>query len=268
MDLNGYVTPIDVATNTVGPRINLGYDANGMAISPNGHLLYVSSAGGDVVIPVNLQTNQVETPITVPNGPAAITFSPDGDTVYVANSSGLTPIVVGTGSVETPIALGGQPADAAMAITPDGTEGYVAVQGGLNEVVPVNLLTNEAGTPIPVADAPDQVAMTPDGSAVFATGIERYDSPGVVTPIDTFDNEPMPPISLPGEGSDGIAIGLRSSTRQSTESREHLFWIQRSGGRRGRVLLRPPGHHPGLLRLHGRDQAQRPGGRDRLGPPR
>jgi DNA-binding beta-propeller fold protein YncE len=104
---NSRVTPIDTATNTALPFIDLGF--------PN-------------VIPTNL----------------AIT--PDGSTVFVTatdtGSGVLVPIDVATRTTGTAIPIGGEPT--AVAITPDGSTAFVTDNGG-NRVVPVDLATRRLG---------------------------------------------------------------------------------------------------------------------------
>ena len=70
-----------------------------------------------------------------------------------------------------------------IAITPDGATAYVANLGADN-VTPIDIATNTAGTPIAVGDSPCGIAITPDGATAYVTNAGADN----VTPIDTATN--------------------------------------------------------------------------------
>jgi YVTN family beta-propeller protein len=92
----GWVTPISTATNTAGPRINVGVN-NVMAAAPNGKTIYVLDLHSNTVIPVSTATDRAGPPIKVADYPFAITFMPDGKIAYVLSEDDrLTPIMTAT----------------------------------------------------------------------------------------------------------------------------------------------------------------------------
>jgi YVTN family beta-propeller protein len=92
----GWVTPISTATNTAGPRVNVG-PSYLMAATPNGKTVYVASLSSDTVIPISTATNTAGRPIKVARFPFAITITPDGKIAYVqSENSRLTPIMTAT----------------------------------------------------------------------------------------------------------------------------------------------------------------------------
>ena len=83
------------------------------------------------------------------------------------------------------------------------TTAYV-VNARDNTVTPIITATNTALPPIPVGDAPDAIAITPDGKTAYVTN----QGSGTVTPIDTTTNTALPPINVGTSGGlpDAIAI--------------------------------------------------------------
>jgi DNA-binding beta-propeller fold protein YncE len=121
------VTPIDTATNTARPAIQ---------VAPRG--------AGDYS--------------------AAIT--PDGKTLYIDGITGsgtkgfIVPVNTATGAVGKAIIVAGFPYP--MAITPNGKTLYVLCAGGPGpqDVVPVNTATNTAGPAIHTGLQPQAIAIT------------------------------------------------------------------------------------------------------------
>jgi YVTN family beta-propeller protein len=101
---------------------------------------------------------------------------------------------------EIPLPGGGEGGGGRIAITPDGTRAYVA-DPNTDQVVPVDVATNTAGTPIDVGSGPFAVAITPDGTRAYVTN--SFDS--TVTPIDVATNRAGAAIAV-GSFPRGIAI--------------------------------------------------------------
>ena len=62
--------------------------------------------------------------------------------------------------------------------------------GFSNTVTPIDTATGTAGTPIPVGDRPEGIAITPNGSTVYVTNTDS----DAVTPIAAATNTPGTPI--------------------------------------------------------------------------
>ena len=73
---------------------------------------------------------------------------------------------------------------AAWATEASAASGWTAYVSGNNSVTPINTATNTPGTPIPVGNGPEGVAITPDGKTAYVADF----SSGAVTPIDTATN--------------------------------------------------------------------------------
>ncbi len=178
----GWVTPISTATNTAGPRVDVG-PSYVMAATPNGKTVYVASLFSDTVIPISTATNTAGRPIKVARFPFAITITPDGKIAYVlSENSRLTPIMTATNTAGQPITInpvGGYNVAASPAITPDGKTIYVSPSIQSDVLVPVKTATDKAGKPIRLGAAPTEIVITPDGKTAYTVGTDS----GTVTPI-------------------------------------------------------------------------------------
>src|SRR5580658_7871859 len=111
----------------------------------------------------------------------------------------------------------------AMAVSPDGQIGYV-VTNQINScangyVVPVNLVSGQAYTPIPVgsmysynAQVPGGIAITPDGTAAYVSN----SCGDTVTPINLNNDTAGTPITV-GSNPTGIAIAPDGDTAYVTD---------------------------------------------------
>ena len=174
--------------------------AHAAAVAPP--TVYVTNVRDNTVTPINATTKAAGDAIPVGTGPAAVAISPDGRTAYVYNFYGetVTPIPVGSTTPGKAITVGtafqpqsGDPAFPHIVITPDGKTAYVADKASGN-VVPIDLATNTAGTPIAVA-GPNGLAVSPDSKTVYVT------SGDTIVPITTANNATASPIALTANSS-------------------------------------------------------------------
>lgn len=112
------ITPIDVATNTVGATIALPGPPIQIELSPDGKMAYIAIAGLkiDAVVPMDLTTNPATVGPAIALVPGAqphwIAFTPDGATAYIVGNgnSTLTPITVQGNVLGPPITVSTDPA--------------------------------------------------------------------------------------------------------------------------------------------------------------
>jgi YVTN family beta-propeller protein len=196
------ITPIDISAGSAGSAFATGGTATfqAIAITPDASTAYVVDRAHGTVVLFDLSTNTAGAAITVGGTPVNIAITADGTTAYVADSSGsLVRIMLATNTVTGTLAM----AHAfAIAFTPDGATAYVADDTG-GHVIPVDVATFTAGTPINVGGTIDAIAITPDGSTVYA--VDR--SNNRVDAITVPGNSVVAQISLPG-GSGGSAIAI------------------------------------------------------------
>ena len=185
-----------VSTVPLSPPSPSALDA--IALTPDGTTALVVDGINNTVTPVTLQTDAVGTPVgaSVLDGPDAIAVGPTGAAAYVVDggsstqAGGITPFDL-TGAAPVPdasVTIGG-PGDHpdAIALSPDGSTAYVLTAPTNGDAATVTAVTLNgtsvtAGTPIPVASATALrgIAVTPDGSAAYATGTLSGSQPVVV----------------------------------------------------------------------------------------
>ena len=179
---SGGLTPVDLATRQALSPIPVPADATGLAIAPDGGTAYVTDYAEGTVTPVDLSSGRAEAPIVAGPSPGALAITPDGQTAYVADQGGVagagevTPIDLATRTPEAAITTAGTSLTA-LAISPDGTRAYVA--DGDDHVIPIDLVTRTAGTPIrPIPSPPpppgttpwapnNGITFSPDGQTVY-----------------------------------------------------------------------------------------------------
>ncbi|MGN6378920.1 MAG: PKD domain-containing protein [Gaiellales bacterium] len=162
-----YLTPIDVATGTAGPRFHSGQGfPTGITLTPGGGSLYMTNFEGQV-IHVNLSTRAVGV-ISVGGSPAGVAVNPQGTAAYVVDDNGaIVPINLVTHTVGARITVGLDPFGIVWG--PAGKTAWVvntnAVAGEVGgSLIPVT--NGAAGTPIPAGNAADAVVITPDQAPV------------------------------------------------------------------------------------------------------
>ena len=179
------LTPVDVASDTAGTSIQLGVGKYlaGVAITPDGGTAFVASQYDDTVIPVDLASRTVGTPIAVAHRPDLLAVTPDGATLYVTHysevpsglgdttPSGVTPIDVATRTALPQIDAG--LLTRGVVVSGDGTTVFVtrlgtAADPAASALVPIDVATNTAGTPIPIAGQPIAAAIGLPVSSVVA----------------------------------------------------------------------------------------------------
>ena len=80
------VTVIDATTDTIIDTIPVGTVPTGIAVSPDGHRVYVSNGVDATVSVIDAATDTVIDTVPVGATPAGVSVHPDGSRVYVANS--------------------------------------------------------------------------------------------------------------------------------------------------------------------------------------
>ena len=188
-----------VAAFVTAPALSTGWIAK--AADPPSWTLFVANREDATVSPVDVATKVAGAPIDVDRTPEGVAITPDGATAFVTTASGVTPIDVDKRTAGPTIDVSGGPEG--VAITPDGTTAFVTTNA-TGEVVPIDVATRTAGTPIPVAvgGGASGVAITPDGTTAFVT-VTHAD--GELVPIDVATRTAGTPIPV-GPFPEGPAI--------------------------------------------------------------
>ena len=144
---------IDTVTNTVTATIATGGGPYGIAITPNGASLYVTSfyaSPTDTVWVIDTATQTVTASVTVGSFPHGIAVTPDGGFVYVTNafSNTVSVIETTTNTVTATIPVGDTPHG--IAISPNGSLAYVSnyLSGTISVI---DIATNTVTATVPLA---------------------------------------------------------------------------------------------------------------------
>jgi YVTN family beta-propeller protein len=114
---SGRLHVIDPATRTVLSSLAVGPAANGLAFSPSGATLYVSSRDAGTVAAIDVASNTITTTYPIGNRPQRLAISPDGAELYVATEDvGLSIVDLRSGAVsQVSVPTGGY----GVGLTPD-----------------------------------------------------------------------------------------------------------------------------------------------------
>ncbi|MFZ0169469.1 MAG: hypothetical protein WAL64_08620 [Candidatus Dormiibacterota bacterium] len=212
---DGMLGTISAASDRyVGVPLDLGSaSAPGqMVVTPDGSNLYVAETGANQVVEVDTRTNSlVGSPIAI-TAPVNLVMSPDGTSLFVdggSQPSAISVISTASNSVNaTTIPLA---APGAMAVSPDGHSLYVFTDASTGPTVTaIGLAAGVvgAGVALPTQGQPSDLAVAPDGSAVYlpdgagqslyVLGMAYFDAPS---------SSPPAPSGLPlGLAPGGVAI--------------------------------------------------------------
>lgn len=195
--------PIDIATNTTGSPISLGISNNafGIAISPDGQTAYIASEATNQILVYNILSNTLGTPISV-TIPYYLAITPDGKTLCVSNNTNQTVTLINLPTLTQTI-ISSPGFLRAIADNSQGTFAF-ACDISVSTVIPINLTTQTAGTPIALSGSePQGIAITPDGKTAYVTDYATADVSNFDTTTDTLGT----PIFLsPSVFPFGIAI--------------------------------------------------------------
>lgn len=184
---SGEVVVVDPAAAQVVLRIAVGKRPRGLALSPDGKLLYVAKSGSpragpgvdetklpppdraaDGVGVIDLASGTLVR--TLPGGqdPETLAVSSDGRALFIANeeTAELSKLEIATGTISARVKVGEQPEG--VSAHPDGKLVYVTCEED-DEVVAVDAVQNSVLAHIPVGKRPRAIAWSQDGSYAFVT---------------------------------------------------------------------------------------------------
>ncbi|HTW99790.1 MAG TPA: DUF5074 domain-containing protein [Acidimicrobiales bacterium] len=148
------VAVFDVASRSLAGEIRGLDQAEGVAVSPNGQVVYVTEAGSNEVAEIDTATNAVTRTITVGSMPWQVVFSPSGSTAYVADpdSNQVSVIDVSTSTVSATVSVPDDPDALALSTDAAASELWVGENAG-GTVAVVDTATNTVTSTIALGTA-------------------------------------------------------------------------------------------------------------------
>jgi len=202
---NSNLSSINAATNTVVATVPLaGVCPQGLAITPDGTLAYVTGECSNAVSVINTATGTVVATVPVGDDPSGVAITPDGTRAYVANAISGTVSVINT-ATNTVVATVTTGSPYRVAITPDGTRVYVTNGNYPGTVSVIDTATNTVVATVPVGDDPVGIAITPDGTRAYVANYGYYGDPSASV-INTATNTVTATVVPVGAGPAAMAI--------------------------------------------------------------
>lgn len=182
-EASGNISVIDTAVNKVADTITVEGNPKGIALSPDGKILYVTLGDQNSVAVVDAGSNQVVASIPVGTDPQAIAVSRDGKRGYVTNyeSSDVTVLNLESRKSLAAIKVGTNPQ--AIALSYDGATAYV-VNLRSNNVSAIETTTGRVKATIPAGEGPCGISLTADGRYAYVGG---HGGMGGATPMKGMD---------------------------------------------------------------------------------
>jgi YVTN family beta-propeller protein len=199
------VSVIDTASNTVVATVPVGNFPIGVAVTPDGKLVYVVVEGPAAVSVIDAANNTVVATVPVGDEPVGVAVAPDGKHAYITRqcrvclSPGTVSVIdTATNTVVATVTVGASPSG--IAVAPDGKRAFVANEGS-NTVSVIDTATNTVVATVPVGNFPDGVAVTPDGKHVYVTIVDT----NTTLVIDTASNTVVATVPV-GNFPIGVAV--------------------------------------------------------------
>jgi YVTN family beta-propeller protein len=181
------VSVIDTATHppSVMATITLpvGSLSFGVAVTPDGKHVYVTSLNSANVFVIRTATNKVVATVPVGSFPLGVAITPDGTQAYVTiGFNAVSVIDTTTHKVVATIPVGA--GSYGVAVTPDGTRVYVTNMDPAGTVSVIDTASKTVVATVTVGGEPTGVAVTPDGKHVYVVN----DTSNTVSVIRTATN--------------------------------------------------------------------------------
>jgi YVTN family beta-propeller protein len=189
------VTIVNLVTRAVVATIAVGTTPTAVDIDAAGTTAWVACGLSHTLVPINLVTNKAGAPVSLQNVPGALALPAKSGAAWVLfpSSNGNVTFVGGTvGPIGRAIPVGNDP----NVLLGTGSESSW-VANSLNDTVQrLNVAGQTSGPAIPVARAPNQLSLTPDGSALLVLSYEDGVHAGMLTKINTSTSKPKTGLSV------------------------------------------------------------------------
>jgi YVTN family beta-propeller protein len=165
------------------------------------------------VTPIDLSRGKALSPINVGNAPIGIAVTPDGSTVFVTNlnSESVTPINTASDTAAAAIATDGAPI--AVVVTARAAWVVNTPAGGTagNNVQPISVVSDTAGSAIRMPKGAQNIALTPDGLTAWVACLNSAS----LVPIDLSTKRAGKAILVLG-GPVAVAVANQAKPQPTT----------------------------------------------------
>ncbi|SDH54623.1 40-residue YVTN family beta-propeller repeat-containing protein [Lentzea fradiae] len=199
----GLVQVVDTSSGAVLVKADTGARATGVAVSPDGHRLYVVNGWTGAITAVDPLSGAVLDRVFTQIQLAQAAMRPDGQRLYVSSDGGVAVVEPDPLRVVAVIKAGGQPQG--LAVHPDGKVLYVAnAQDGTVSLV--DTASAFQVSTVRVGGMPRFLALSPDGKRLYVSGQRLGDgTPGALSVIDTTTNQVAGSVEV-GRGAGSVAV--------------------------------------------------------------
>ncbi|MDH5668599.1 MAG: beta-propeller fold lactonase family protein, partial [Nitrospira sp.] len=211
----------DIDTIPISARDDSRLNPQGIAVSPDGQLLYLSDNrdGGAVTILDTATKSMIQSfPGVAGTMPLGVIPHPDGQHAYFTFAGPTNEVAVYdvlSKSITSTFTVGSRPVG--IAVTQDGGKVYVSNEQD-NSVTIFNTETSGPPVTTPVGTSPAGVAISPDGSQVYVAN--RGD--GTITVLSTTTDQVLDALTV-GAAPTGIAITPDGKRAYVTDSFNSLY---------------------------------------------
>lgn len=198
------VTGVDTSNAGTAGAVEIGNaGSNGIAVSPDGTTLYVTSSVTDTLTVIRTSDFTVIDTIPMGPGPDNVAFTPDGTKAYVADQVDNAVYVIDTASVivSVVIPVPGGSLVRNICVAPNGQFAYASSTGS-NIVTVIDTQTDTVIDTITVGDSPRNIAFTPDGAFAYVPNGSSND----VSVIRTSDHTVVDTILTGQDTPHGVDI--------------------------------------------------------------
>lgn len=236
-EISGDLAVVDPSAREVVARIPLGQRPRGLALSPDGDLLYIALSGSpiggpgvdestlppadkskDGIAVFDVATGRVLRIIRGISDPETVAVSADGKLLYVASedTGQLVVIDAASGGRRAAVPVGGEPEG--VAVSPDGRLVYATSEEDHTAAV-IETGGHTLRARVPVGLRPRNAAFTADGARAFVPG----ENDASVTVVDVARDRVLARAKIPGENVRPMGIVL-------SPDGEHLYVTTGRGG--------------------------------------
>ncbi len=213
----GTVSVVNGSTNTITATVPVGADPIDTAVTPDGSQVLSANEGAGTVSVISAATDTVTATIPVTADPDGVVVAPSGTTAYASSLGGggvISVIDLATDTVTGTIP--GAPGLNQMVINSAGTTMYVDQQAQSNVLV-IDLTTDTVTATVNLNASQNwEMALSPDGSALYIASGFNLGLPGAESSIEVLNTATNTISATIPLGANTFPIGLALSPDGST----------------------------------------------------